>query len=191
MTEKTGDSLNFEDLKKFLSGRVEAEDKKRGGLDSGLLKENEFLRKELARLKVELGEMAQKAADSFSPEGNSGLNKIIREKALQALMNFQKEYETRKRLIEAEALAAKSALEKERELIGATKQEVEKEKSDFREFAEKEKQELDKLREELTSRIQAQERERWEKLFLEKEKLLIGREKEFLESLIKSFETET
>jgi len=188
MAEKNNKMPASGEFEKLLSRQLEDIEKKRRGLEEKLLGENDFLKKELSRLRAELND---RTATVVNPEGKSEINRLIREKAVQALSKFQKEYEIRKKCLEEEMSAAIATLKKEKELFNIQKQEIEKEKSDFQKFMENEKREIGKIKDGLSAQIQSQERAHWEKLFKEKEKLLKSQEKEYLEALIKSLETES
>lgn len=118
------------------------------------------------------------------------INKIIKETALRAVTNIQTEYKRRKRGLENEMNKMMESLKKEKQTIARERQSLETEKNEFKKEIEKQKAEILKTKKELTVKIHAEEKARWEKMLKEKENSLIEQEKKYLENLINSLETE-
>ena len=179
-----------ENLGKVVARNIGKMEKAREEQKKKTIAENRKLKKAITMLQ---NEIKKKSFDSPVPESghSSYVNKLIKETATKALINLKKEYDRRKCGLENEMNELIETLKKEKQMIEDGKRSLEKKRAKVLTDIEKQKAEIQKTRKGLKEEIRAEEQSIREKLLEEKEQSLIEQEKEYLENLIKSLETES
>ncbi len=186
-SEKNKSAVNLGEIVARNINKIEKSEKEQ---KKKIITENKKLKKTITLLKNKL---EKKSVDLPVTESgySSSVNKLIKETAMQAIINIKKDYKRKECGLENEMNKLIESLKKEKGLLDEEKRSLEKEIIKFRDDTKKQKADIQTIKNGLTEKIRAEEHALREKLLEEKEQSLVEQEKKYLENLIKNLETES